>query len=429
MSLRCRLSIGLLILTGICLPGCVTLRSTTEFQVGGGGVKSWAWAIDDTALQIARIQGVQDPFAAVRQRAQAVGAVVEDFHEGNQTGVVVRLPFASITELEALGQSGPFKDLGEEIQVTQRATLRSSDFTVRVRLDVSRIKALINATQADLQAQGLAAPLAGAVQFSYMLALPAGVGEIVAHNASRVDGGRLTWDVDLGAAVGVRELEATARIAHGVYAHLDTTVRPDGSGERGLTVALPRGLVADSTGDPFAGLRRAAEALGAAVEPYEGMGRRGLVVRQSFTDGAALRELGRDPLLGLGETITLQHSGDFLRATFAATITLPATLSSTNSDPALAEWRAALGEMRDLRYSLTLPGRVSSHNAAIVDERTLTWRLDMTSGTSRTLTATSEAANAVVPAAGWAGCGCLCAGALVPPGILLFAGYRIRRAR
>ncbi|MBU1880013.1 MAG: hypothetical protein KJ734_13790, partial [Chloroflexi bacterium] len=204
------------------MSACVTIRSSTEFHVGGGGIKSLSWAIDDMALEAAKAAGIGDPFAQVRARAQAAGATVEDFHEGSQTGVVVRLPFDSVAELEALGESGPFADLGEEVRVTQQATLRDSMFIVRVRLNVSQINALIDATKEDLKALGIADPLLGAVYFNYVIVLPAGVGEIVSHNASRVDGNRLTWDVDLGSAVGTRELEVTARIAHVVYAHVDT---------------------------------------------------------------------------------------------------------------------------------------------------------------------------------------------------------------
>jgi hypothetical protein len=424
---RVRAACILFLLALFLLPGCVTIRSTTEFHVGGSGVKSLSWAIDDTALQIAKVRGISDPFAKVRERAKAAGATVEDFHEGGQTGVVVRLPFASIAELEALGQSGPFKDLGEESHVTQQATLRYSTFAVRVRLNVSQINALIDATKADLKAQGLADPLVGAVQFSYVLVLPAGVGEIVSHNASRVDGDRLTWDVDLGSGVGTRELETTARITHVVYAHVDTVMRPDGGGERRLTVALARGLVSDSTEDPFAGLRRAAQATSASVEPYEGMGRLGIVMSKPFADGAALRALGRDPLLGCGETILLQRGGDLLRPTFAFTATLASAPPPASPDPAITEWRAALGEMPDLRYSVTMPGRITAHNAAIMDENTLTWRLDMTGGQVRALTATSEAVNDVVYPAGLAAGGCLCAGSLAVLVVLLLAGYQVNR--
>lgn len=404
------------------------MRSTTEFRVGGSGIKSLSWAIDDTALQVAKLQGIEDPFAKVRERAQAAGATVEDFHEGGQTGITVRLPFASVAELEALGRSGPFEDLGEEVRVIQKAALRHSTFTVRVRLNVSQINALIDATKADLKAQGLVDPLTGAVHFSYVIVLPAGVGEIVSHNASRVDGDRLTWDVDLGSVAGTQELEVMARITHVVYAHVDTVVRPDGGGERRLTVALAQGLVADSEEDPFAGLRRTAQAQGAAVKPYEGMGRSGIVVSKPFVDGAELRALGRDPLLGGYETILLHQGGDFLRPTFAYTSTVTSVLSPAGADTALNELRAALSEMSDLRYSVTLPGRITSHNAAIVDENTLTWRLDMTTWQlSRTLTATSEAWHDVVYSVGLAGAGCACVASLALLAFLVVVGYQANR--
>lgn len=418
----------LLAIAILVLSGCVSIRSTTEFHVGGSGVKALSWAIDDTALQVARVQGIEDPFAGVRERAQAAGATVEDFHEGGQTGITVRLPFASIAELEALGQSGPFRDLGEEVRVTQRAALRHSTFTVRVRLNVSQINALIDATKADLRAQGLVDPLAGSVRFSYVIALPAGVGEIVSHNADRVDGDRLTWDVDLGSAAGTRELEATARITHVVYAHVDTVVRVDGSGERRLTVALAQGLVADSEEDPFAGLRQVAQEQGATVEPYEGMGRSGIVISKPFVDGVALRALGRDPLLGGYETILLRQGGDFWQPTFAFTSTVTSLLAPAGADSALNELRAALSEMGDLRYSVTLPGWITSHNAAIVDENTLTWRLDMTTWqSSRTLTATSAAWHESVYPVGLGGSGCACVIALVLLAFLLFTGYQANR--
>jgi len=417
----------LLIAAVLFLPGCVTIRSTTEFHVGGSGVKSLTWAIDDTALQVAKAQGIADPFAAVREKAQAAGATVKDFYEGGQTGVTVQLPFASVEELETLSQSDSFKALGEEVRVTQRATLRESAFTVRVRLNVSQINALIDATKADLKAQGLVDPLAGAVYFSYVIVLPAGVGEIVSHNASQVEGDRLTWDVDLGSAVGTRELEVTARINHVVYAHVDTVVRPDGGGERQLTVALARGLVADSEEDPFAGLRRAAQSQGATVEPYEGMGRLGITISKSFVDGVELRALGRDPLLGGYETILLHQGGDFLRPTFAFTSTVTTVLPPAGADSALDELRTALSEMSDLRYSVTLPGRITSHNAAIVDENTLTWRLDMTTWQSRTLTATSETWHSAVYSMGLAGGGCCCVAGLVALAFLLAVGYQANR--
>jgi len=417
----------LLLTVSLLLPACVTIRSTTEFHVGGGGVKSLSWTIDDAALQVAKAAGIGDPFAQVRARAQAAGATVEDFHEGSQTGVVVRLPFASVAELEALGQSGPFADLGEEVRVTQQAALRESTFTVRVRLNVSQINALIEATKEDLRTQGVADPLLGAVYFNYVIALPAGVGEIVSHNASRADGDRLTWDVDLGAAAGTRELEVTARITHVVYAHVDTVVRADGGGERRLTVALARGLVADSEEDPFAGLRRIAEAGNNKVESYEGMGRLGITISKPFADSAELRALGRNSLLGLGETIALTQGGDFWRPTFAYTSTVTFPHPPPHDIPALNELHAALGEMADLRYSVTLPGRIAAHNAAIVDENTLTWRLDMTSRDPRTLAAASEAWHSAVYPVGLAGGGCACAAGVALLAFLLVVGYQANR--
>jgi hypothetical protein len=151
-------------------------------------------------------------------------------------------------------------------------------------------------------------------------------------------------------------------------------------------------------------------------------------------DGAALRALGRDPLLGGYETILLHQGGDFLRPTFAFTSTVTSALSPAGADTALNELRTALSEMSDLRYSVTLPGRITSHNAVIVDENTLTWRLDMTTwqpsrthSVLRTLTATSEAWHDAVYSVGLAGAGCACVAALALLAFLVVVGYQANR--
>lgn len=141
-----------------------------------------------------------------------------------------------------------------------------------------------------------------------------------------------------------------------------TRLRPDGSAERTVTVAVDEVLLQGAAADPIAALHEAAVAAGWRAEPYrdERRGERG--VRLSRT-ASALEDLGRlsatDPLAGL-ERIALE-AGEPSRVTVTLSIAgVLERLRQAAGEPPLSPEDRTLLQAADLRliYTLEVPGVV-----------------------------------------------------------------------
>lgn len=167
---------------------------------------------------------------------------------------------------------------------------------------------------------------------------------------------------------------------------ISTTVKPDGSGTRRLIVAVDETTYELATltgGDPFAEIRRQAQAAGAVVSPWQRPGWKGIAVSVDFDD---LNALNSDLGVTGFEQVNMQRSGSPLQPTyeFQAHIDLNQLADRNLSD-------IGFGSTPDIIYILTMPGEIIKHNAGEVwAKNTVAWRFRAVGGGVYDLQATSR---------------------------------------
>lgn len=162
--------ISLLILTG-----CTTLDVSTVIRADGSGTRRVAVALDENLYNLALARN-EDPFADIKNDAREIGARVEPYRRGGRVGIAVAIDFPN---LETLNQALGTEEF-ETLRVEKSGWLFKQTFTFRSQIDTAGVPKL-----EDIQLGVATRP-----DFIYSVTLP---GEIISHNATEVEGNKLTW--------------------------------------------------------------------------------------------------------------------------------------------------------------------------------------------------------------------------------------------
>ena len=166
---------------------------------------------------------------------------------------------------------------------------------------------------------------------------------------------------------------------------IETTINPDGSGERSVSVAIERKLydtITTAGADPLAELRSVAGEIGARVEPINDSEMAGVKLVQTF---ASVDDLAAQSLIGEAEALSVEHDDAWFKTTYRYVARLDASQFGLLEVP---EIDRTFGRA-ELSYVLTLPGTITEENASDVKGGTLTWTLDPTTRATYDLFATT----------------------------------------
>ncbi|MBL7182833.1 MAG: hypothetical protein ISS50_00115 [Anaerolineae bacterium] len=162
--------IALLILTG-----CTTLDVSTIIRADGSGTRRVAVALDENLYNLTLARG-EDPFADIKAEAREIGARVEPYRREGRVGIAVAIDFPN---LETLNQALGTEDF-ETLRVEKSGWPFKQTFTFRSQIDTAGVP-----KPEDIELGAVTRP-----DFIYSVTLP---GEIMSHNATEVQGNKLTW--------------------------------------------------------------------------------------------------------------------------------------------------------------------------------------------------------------------------------------------
>ena len=153
---------------------------------------------------------------------------------------------------------------------------------------------------------------------------------------------------------------------------IETTINPDGSGERRMSVAISRKSydpMVTAGFDPLAELRAIAEVVGARIEPIDRQEMAGLTVVQTFD---SLDDLIDQSIIADAEELEIGRGDSWFRTTYSYTASVDSSQFGLLEIP---EIDRSFGRA-ELDYVLTMPGKITEHNATEEQGQTLTWKLD-----------------------------------------------------
>ena len=220
---RARRLRGFAVLLGLlafAMTGCLRYEMGIVVNADGSGTLSSIVAISD---KFAEASGAR-PDEAIGTEGLPRGAEVREYREDGYTGIAFSLPFADVDELAALTSAAGGDETGFSGFTLEQDGGGGWQF---------EMTAAPGGGEMIAGADGLApADILDGAWFRIRVTLP---GELVEHNADRIENGTLVWDLDLAASVP-RQL--TARTAASAAAAPAGPVT--GHGAAGLdAVALP----------------------------------------------------------------------------------------------------------------------------------------------------------------------------------------------
>ncbi len=189
-------------LAAILLTGCVRIEIVMRVADDGSGMISFLTAIDSSAMDAL---GALDPgasdaasgFTEVDESSLPPGATAELYEEGTFVGSRVMIPFAASGDVAATiaGLAGDASDFAGPDGLFERFALESDGdgwlFEAQFPQDMMGDVAGADAPELD---PALLGPLLSEASFTVRVALP---GTVVEHNADRIEGDELIWDLGI----------------------------------------------------------------------------------------------------------------------------------------------------------------------------------------------------------------------------------------
>ena len=196
---RARWTALLLAALALALTGCLRVQLTFTVHDDGSGTVGMLMAVDEALLALTG-ESAEDVLGEAADLP--AGATTEVYEEGGFVGQLVTVPVADMTRLdEFLGDADAVTDSAEDFRFTREG-------------DGWRFTTTVPAGE-ELTGEGgdvdLAAMLGEDAFFRIRVALP---GEVTEHNADRVEGGLLVWEIDWTSSEP-RALSAVSRPASG----------------------------------------------------------------------------------------------------------------------------------------------------------------------------------------------------------------------
>lgn len=171
----------LLALLALALTGCIRVQLTFTVHDDGSGVVGMLMAVDEALLSLTG-ESAEDVLGEAADLP--LGATTEVYEEDGFVGQVVTVPVPDVTRIdEFLGDAQAVTDSAQEFSFTREG-------------DGWRFETTVPAG-GELTGEGDDLDLAGLfgedAYFRIRVALP---GEVTEHNADRVEGGLLVWEID-----------------------------------------------------------------------------------------------------------------------------------------------------------------------------------------------------------------------------------------
>lgn len=189
----------LLALLAVALTGCIRVQLTFTVHEDGSGVVGMLMAVDEDLLGLTG-ESAEDVLGAAADLP--AGATTETYQQDGFVGQLVTVPVPDMTRIdEFLGDADAVTDSAEAFRFVREG-------------DGWRFTTTVPAGE-ELAGEGGDIDLAGLLgddaYFRVRVALP---GEVVEHNADRVEDGVLVWEIDW-TSTEPRALSALSRPASG----------------------------------------------------------------------------------------------------------------------------------------------------------------------------------------------------------------------
>ena len=214
----------LLVAAALGLVGCIRAEVSIKVNEDGSGVVSALAAFDKEMLEeIAENLGdgviTEVPlFGGIDQADLPDGATVEAYDEGGFTGIRVSIPVEATADIAAAVEDMLSNASSDGVGLPGAMDPLLEDFDLRRTGEGWRFEATVAPFAAGAEGEdslGLGGAISGLVfaeaSFQIKVALP---GEVIEHNADRIDGDTLVWELGF-AATEPRRLLAVTRTEDG----------------------------------------------------------------------------------------------------------------------------------------------------------------------------------------------------------------------
>ena len=206
----------LLSLVGLVTMACARFEIGVVVNEDGSGVINYQVALKDELMAMAGMAGEGEDFNFMDELGDLpAGAEVQDYEEDGYTGVTVTVPISDFTDAEAVGEvlNGLSGSTESDLQSFNFPSISKDEdgawqFSMLIPNSEDSGVLMGNGGPGDGMDE-VATMLLADASFRVRVKLP---GEVVEHNADRIEDGELVWELDI---LSTESRQLTARSVPG----------------------------------------------------------------------------------------------------------------------------------------------------------------------------------------------------------------------